>query len=47
VIEVEAKVDNQSIVILPDSRSSHSYIDLNIVDIFKLKIFKHEKSLLV
>jgi hypothetical protein len=47
MIEVEGKIDNQPIAILIDSRASHSYIDPNLVERFKLKKCKHEKSLLV
>jgi hypothetical protein len=46
-IEVEGKFDNQPIVILIDSRSSRRYIDPNLVERFKLKKCKHEKSWLV
>jgi hypothetical protein len=37
MIEVEGKIDNQPIAILIDSGASHSYIDPNMVEIFKLK----------
>ena len=47
MIEVECNIDNQPISILIDYGASHNYIDPNIVDIFKLKRFKHEKSWLV
>jgi hypothetical protein len=47
MIEVEGKIDNQPITILIDYGDSHSYIDLNMVDRFKLKRCKHEKSWLV
>ena len=32
MIEVEGKINNQPIVILIDSRASHSYIDPNMVE---------------
>ena len=44
MIEVEGKIDNQPISILIDSGASHSYIDPNLVERFKLKKCKHEKS---
>jgi hypothetical protein len=44
VIEVEGKIDNQPITILIDSRSIHSYINSNIVEIFHLQRSKHKKS---
>jgi hypothetical protein len=47
MIEVEGKIDNQPITILIDYGASHSYIDPNMVDRFKLKRCKHEKSWLV
>jgi predicted aspartyl protease len=47
MIEVEGKIDNQPIAILIDSGASHSYIDPNMVDKFKLERCKHEKSWLV
>jgi hypothetical protein len=47
MIEVEGKIDNHPIAILIDSGASHSYIDPNLVEIFKLKKCKHEKSWLV
>jgi predicted aspartyl protease len=47
MIEVEGKIDNQPIAILIDSGASHSYIDPKIVERFKLKRCKHEKSWLV
>jgi hypothetical protein len=47
MIEVEGKIDNQPIAILIDSGASHNYIDPKIVERFKLKRCKHEKSWLV
>jgi len=47
MIGVEGKIDNNPIVILIDSISSHIYIDLNMLERFKLNICKHEKSWLV
>jgi predicted aspartyl protease len=47
MIEVEGKIDNHPIAILIDSGASHSYIDPNMVERFKLKRCKHEKSWLV
>jgi hypothetical protein len=47
MIEVEGKIDNKLIYILIDSGDIHSYIDPNMVEIFKLKISKHEMSWLV
>jgi hypothetical protein len=47
MIEVEDKIDNRPIAILIDCTFSQSYIDPNLVEIFKLNKFKHEKSWLV
>jgi hypothetical protein len=47
MIEVEGKIGNKPIVIWIDYGANHSYIDPNLVEIFKLKKCKHEKSLLV
>jgi hypothetical protein len=47
MIEVEGNIDNQPIAILIDYGASHSYIDPNMVERFKLKRCKHEKSWLV
>jgi hypothetical protein len=47
MIEVEGKIDNHPIAILTDSGASHSYIDPKIVERYKLKRLKHEKSWLV
>ena len=44
MIEVEGKIDNHPIAILIDSRFSHSYINVNIVEIFHLQRSKHNKS---
>ena len=47
VIEVEDMINNQTIVILIDSRASHSYIDPKMVESLHLSRNKHEKSWLV
>jgi hypothetical protein len=47
MIEMEGKIDNQTIAILIGSGASHIHIDHNVVDIFKLKRCKHEKYWLV
>jgi hypothetical protein len=47
MIEVEGKIDNQSMEILIDSEVIHSYINYNIVEIFHLQRSKHKKSWLV
>jgi predicted aspartyl protease len=47
MIEVEGKINNDSIVILIDSGASHSYINANIVERFHLQRSKHNKSWLV
>jgi hypothetical protein len=47
IIEVEGKIDNHPIDILIDSRASNSYIDMKIVESFKFKRHKYEKSWLV
>jgi hypothetical protein len=47
VIEVESEIDNHHMAILIYYGSSHNYIDPNIVERFKLKKYKHEKSWLV
>jgi hypothetical protein len=47
MIEVEGKIENHPIVILIDSRVSHSYIDRKLIEIFKLNKFKHENYWLV
>ena len=44
MIEVEGKITNQPIVILIDSRESHSYNALNLVEIFQLKKRKNDRS---
>jgi hypothetical protein len=44
MIKVEGKIDNQPILVLIDSRASHSYIDPKLVGIFKLNNCKHENS---
>jgi hypothetical protein len=46
-IEVEGNIDNYPIAILIDSRASHSYIDPNLVEIFKLNKGNQETSWLV
>jgi hypothetical protein len=47
MIEVEGKIDNQPTTILIDSGDSHSYVDPNLIERFKLKKSKHENSWLV
>jgi hypothetical protein len=47
MIEVEGMIKNQTIVILIDSRSIHSYIDPNMVEILHFPRSKHGKSWLV
>jgi hypothetical protein len=47
MIEVEGKIDNHPIAIFIDSGASHSYIDHNLIEIFKMKKCKHVKSWLV
>jgi hypothetical protein len=47
MIEVEGMINNQTIVILIDSGSSHSYIDPNMVESFQMTRSKHGKSWLV
>jgi hypothetical protein len=47
MIEVEGMLNNQTITILIDSRSSHSYIDPRMVKSFHLPRGKHGKSWLV
>ena len=47
MFEVEGKIDNQPISILTYYGASHSYIDPNIVERFKLNRCKHEKYWLV
>jgi hypothetical protein len=47
MIEVESKIDSHPITSLIDFGASHSYVDPNMVDIFKLKGRKHEKYWLV
>jgi hypothetical protein len=47
MIEVEGKINNQPIVILIDSRSSHIYLDPKMVGIFHLPRNKLGKSWLV
>ena len=47
MIEVEGKIDNQSIAILIDSGAIHIYINANIFEIFHLQRSKHKKSWLV
>jgi hypothetical protein len=44
MIEVEGNIDNHPIAILIDSGSNLSYIDPKIIEIFKLKKCKNEKS---
>jgi len=47
MIEVEGKIDNHPIGILIDYGASHSYIDLKLMERFKLKKSKHGRSWLV
>jgi hypothetical protein len=47
MIEVEGMINNQNIVILIDSRASHSYIDPKMVESFHFPRSKHGKSWLV
>jgi hypothetical protein len=47
MIEVEGMINNQTIAILIDSGSSHSYIDLNRVESLHFPRRKHGKSWLV
>ena len=47
MIEVEGMINNQTIVILIDSRANHSYIDPKMVESFHLPRSKHGKSWLV
>ena len=44
MIVVEGMINKQHIAILIDLRASHSYINLNIVERFHLKISKHNHS---
>jgi hypothetical protein len=47
MIEVEGKIDNHPMYILIYYGVSHSYIELDLVEIFNLKRCKYEKSWLV
>jgi hypothetical protein len=47
MIEEEGKTDNYPIAMLIDYLMRHSYIDPKIIEIFKLKKSKHERSWLV
>jgi hypothetical protein len=47
MIEVEGMIKNQTIAILIDSGSSHSYIDPKMVERFHFPRSKHGKSWLV
>ena len=47
MIEVEGMINNQTIVILIDSRASHSYIDPKMVESLHLPRSKHGKSWLM
>jgi hypothetical protein len=47
MIEVEGMINNQTLVILIDSRASHSYIDPKMVESLQLPRSKHGKSWLV
>jgi hypothetical protein len=44
MIELEGNIDNKPIAILINYGASHSYMDPNIVEIFKLKKCNNEKS---
>ena len=44
MIEVQGMINNQTIVILIDSRASHSYIDPKLVESLQFPRSKHEKS---
>ena len=43
MVEVEGKIAKQTISILIDPRSTHSYISLNVVEICAFKKTKHNK----
>ena len=47
MVEVEGKIVEQSVSILIDPGSTHSYIYPRVVDICDLKKVKHRKSWLV
>ena len=47
MVEVEGKIAKQSIFALNDSRSSHSYITLKVVENCSLERNKHSKSWIV
>jgi hypothetical protein len=47
MIEVEGKLDNHPITIFIDFGASHNYIDLNMIDKFKLNKCENENSWLV
>jgi hypothetical protein len=47
MIEVEGMINNQTIAILIDSGSSHSYIDPKMVETLNLPRIKHGKYWLV
>jgi hypothetical protein len=47
MIEVEGMINNRPLVILIDSRASHSYVDPRVVESLHLTKSKHEKSWLV
>jgi hypothetical protein len=47
MIEVEGTINNRPLVILIDSRASHSYVDPRVVESLHLMRSKHEKSWLV
>ena len=47
IIEVEGMINNQTIAILIDSGTSHSYIDPKMVESFHFPRIKHGKSWLV
>jgi hypothetical protein len=47
MIEVEGMINNRPLVILIDSRDTHSYVDPRVVESLHLMKSKHEKSWLV
>jgi hypothetical protein len=47
MIDVEGMINNQPLIILIDSRASHSYVDPRVVESLRLTRSKHEKSWLV
>ena len=47
VTEVAGKIDVQSVYVLTDPQSTHSYITPRVVEIYAFKKLKHSKSWLV